>query len=190
MVVLCPTLESHTADLDAIFNHYVENTVMTFATTPISDDEAYAKYRSVKDSGLPYIVAPDSDDNSNPIGYIYATPYRGDCGGYVHSVEMSMFCHPQHVGKGAGTALLTRFLEVLREPERFGDNWLGGQRREPERRVCKIIAIMALDEDSRDGGLGSKKFYERFGFEEVGRLRGVGRKFGRWVDALYLQLSI
>ncbi|KAK1219052.1 hypothetical protein PQX77_018242 [Marasmius sp. AFHP31] len=180
MVVLCPALESHVTHLNAIFNHYVENTVMTFATTPISDDEAYMKYRSVKDSGLPYIAALDYDDNPNPIGYIYATPYRGDRGGYVHSIEISMFCHPQHVEKGAGTALLTRFMEVLREPERFDDEWLDGQRREPERRVCEVIVIMALDEDGRDRGLGLKKFYERFGFEEVGRLRRVGRKFGRW----------
>lgn len=38
--------------------------------------------------------------------------------------------------------------------------------------------------------VGSRKLHERFGFEEVARLKRVGWKFDRWHDLIYMQLML
>ena len=45
-------------------------------------------------------------------------------------------------------------------------------------------AIMALIDS---GQRGSIALHEKYGFVEVGRLREVGFKFGRWGDVVYMQ---
>jgi len=35
----------------------------------------------------------------------------------------------------------------------------------------------------------SVRLHQAFGFEVVGRLKGAGFKFGRWLDSLYMQLE-
>lgn len=54
-----------------------------------------------------------------------------------------------------------------------------------EHGVREVLAVVAVDpeDDVRD-------FYRKAGFVEVGRLRVVEWKFGRWWDTGYLQLSL
>ena len=46
--------------------------------------------------------------------------------------------------------------------------------------------VGVLDADNA----ASVAFHERLGFEQVGRLRQVGRKFDRWLDAVFVQLVL
>ena len=57
-------------------------------------------------------------------------------------------------------------------------------------RIRQLMANMSVDETGPEGGLGLQKWYERFGFEVVGRLKKVGWKFDRWIDTVHLQLEI
>ena len=47
-------------------------------------------------------------------------------------------------------------------------------------------------EQSDDVGEGTRaaKFYEREGFTRVGVMKGVGRKYDRWLDAGIFQMSL
>ncbi|EKG14317.1 hypothetical protein MPH_08497 [Macrophomina phaseolina MS6] len=192
---LRPTRESDIHALHAIHVHYVANTVSTFAIEPTPVEKLLASFHGLRSLGLPYIVAVDAAADENAaapaiLGSIYVAPFRGAKGAYRHTVEFSLFCHPEHKGEGVGTALLTRLLAVLRDPEEWGEEWIGAGWRGEEGRIRQVIGCMALDEGGKNGGWGLKEWYGRFGFEQVGHLKGVGKKFGRWIDTVYLQLSL
>lgn len=173
--------------VNAIHRHYVENTVLTFATEPSSDNDTLAKYHQVKGEGLPYIVATD-EDAQKVLGYCYVSPFHATRLGYRHTLELSLFCHSDHVRNGLGRALLTRLLEILRKPEEW-EGWYEGTRLH-DFTPRQILAVMAIDADGPGNGLKLRDWYLQFGFVERGHLKGIGWKHGKWVDTLYLQLSL
>jgi L-amino acid N-acyltransferase YncA len=179
------------AHINQIHRYFVENTVVTFSTVPKTDEQVLSGYKSVISSGLPYIVATDGDSGA-VLGFTYASSFRSSKSGYRHTVELSLFCHPEQTGKGIGTSLLKKLLDVLREPK-LHPEYVGHARSEDEK-VRQVIACMAIDDIGDKGGLRLKEFYQKFGFEEVGHLRKVGHKFDRWqvfVDAFgYLLISL
>lgn len=165
-------LESDIPSICSINAHYVLNTVLTFRYVPATHEQVLVDFKSVEKEGLPYIVA--TEDVSNTVtGYCYATRFRPPKLGYRPTVELSIFCSPQHVSRGVGSLLLGELLRMFRDSDaKSGESELSD--------VRNIMACMSVDEEGPDGGQALKRFYERFGFEEVGRLRGVGFKFDRW----------
>ncbi|KAI3596122.1 gnat family n-acetyltransferase [Moniliophthora roreri] len=190
-ISLRPARESDCSTLWAIQCHYINNTVSTFLVQPLELEIYLENFQKMRQSGLPYIIAcdPSSSEPDKPIGSIYVSPFRGTRPGYKHTVEFSLFCAPDSVGQGVGSVLLSRLLEVLKHPESWGEEWIS-KRWIGEERVMQIIGVMALDETGKKGGWALKEWYERSGFEQVGHLKKVGRKFGRWIDTVYLQLSL
>jgi len=78
---------------------------------------------------------------------------------YRFSVEVTAYVQHEHQGRGVGTRLYATLLPAL---ERQGAHAaLGG---------------IALPNGA------SVALHERFGFRQVGLLREVGFKFGRWID--------
>lgn len=100
------------------------------------------------------------------VGYATYGPFR-TLPGYAASVEHSIFAAPGHRGHGVGQRML--------------DELIGRARR-----AAKAVMIAASD----GSNLGSIRFHRRNGFREVGRLPGVGRKWGRPVDLVLLQLDL
>ncbi|KAJ7213260.1 acyl-CoA N-acyltransferase [Mycena rebaudengoi] len=193
-MLLRPACESDAPALNKIHAHYVRHTVITFSVTPLSDPAFLSKYRSIRYAGLPYIVAVNASA-PNPehlVGYIYVSPFRGThLGAYRHTVELTLYCDPNYTGKGVGTALLERLLDILRQPEEWEEEWIGKEWSREDGRVPEVIGVVAVDDESDwKGGLGLMEWYGQFRFEKVGRLKQVGTKFGRWIDTVYLQLSL
>jgi phosphinothricin acetyltransferase len=48
------------------------------------------------------------------------------------------------------------------------------------------VVVAGIDADNH----GSLRMHEQLGFEEVGRMPEVARKFGRWVDLALLQRTL
>lgn len=71
-------------------------------------------------------------------------------------------------------------LSVLAEPEGNREWFEGGIVRPNDDKTRHIIACMAVDETEREGAYGLKRWYEGFGFEKIGHLKHVGRRFDRW----------
>src|ERR1700733_6775951 len=105
LVTLRSATQSDIPAIKVIHSYYVLNTLITLAIVPSTDDELLSKYKFITSQGLPYIVAVDASANS-AIGYAYVTGFRGFKGGYKHTVELSLFCHPEWRGQGVGTLLL------------------------------------------------------------------------------------
>lgn len=197
--------EDHIPAIQKILEHYVLNTVITLSLTPPSQDDVFQNYKQVLDQKLPFIVAVNGAQDV--AGFTYATGFRSARKGYRHTVELSLFCHPQHTAKGIGPLLLSKLIEALRHPEAFPE--FVAELRPDDEKVRVVLACMSVDETGWNKGLGLRDFYLGRGFEEVGHLRKVGRKFDRWcvspscvtvrtnvsdfdcrIDTRYLQLSL
>ena len=146
----------------AIYNYYVENTVVTFEEKPVSPSEMSQRIKKVT-SSLPWLV---SELDGQVCGYAYATHYRTRAA-YKFTVESSLYLAPDRIGQGLGTELLSALLDELRE-----------------RKLHCVIAGISLPNPA------SVALSEKFGFRKVAELIEVGWKQDRWVDVGYWELII
>ena len=100
------------------------------------------------------------------IGYAYATQFR-DRPAYAETCENSIYVAPDDAGRGVGSALMEALLPAAAD---------AGFR--------QMIAVVGGDEPA------SIALHEKFGFTVAGRMRDVGRKFGRLLDTVYLQRAL
>jgi phosphinothricin acetyltransferase len=147
----------------AIYAHHVAHGTASFDTEPRSESEMAAKFAECSVRGWPFLVA---EADGEVVGYAYATQFR-DRPAYQSTCENSIYIHPDHVGQGVGTLLLGALLAAAEE---------AGYR--------QMIAVIGGAEPA------SAALHARAGFVETGRMRSVGRKFGRWLDTLYMQKSL
>jgi phosphinothricin acetyltransferase len=116
-------------------------------------------------------LAPDSGgdrflvalDDEAVVGYANAFPYRPKLG-YRHTREVSIYLADGAQGRGVGRRLYDELLGLL-----AADG------------VHLALAAIALPNPA------SLALHRACGFEEVGVMREVGRKFDRWIDVLWLQ---
>lgn len=113
---------------------------------------------------LPYLVA---ELGGQVVGYGYATLYRPRPA-YRFTVENSVYMADGMGGKGIGSALLAAVIGHCEQ---------GGWR--------QMVAVIGNSEN-----IASQKLHERLGFRQVGVLRSVGFKQGRWVDTVLMQREL
>ena len=159
-----------------IYMFYVRDTVLTFLTLPPPLEVFQQRFDASVLRGLPWLVAVN-EESQRVLGYAYASAFRTSLG-YGHTVEITVFCHPQQTSKGIGSKLLGELLNELCKCTHTATE-AGHEKAPVEFEVRKAIAVMAVDETGPGGGLALRDWYLRHRFEEVGRLRGVGRKHGR-----------
>ena len=159
-----------------IYTFYVRETVLTFLTLTPPFEVFQQRFDASLIVGLPWLAAVD-DESQKVIGYAYASAFRSSIG-YGHTVEITIFCHPQQTGKGIGSKLLGELLKALCECTHAAAE-AGHEKAPVDFKVKKAIAVMSVDETGPGGGLALRDWYLRHGFEQVGRLRGVGNKHGR-----------
>jgi phosphinothricin acetyltransferase len=147
--------------VQAIYAHHVLHGTASFEEEPPSLAEVTRRYDDVLGRALPYLVA---ELDGSVVGYSYAGPYRLRSA-YRFTVENSVYVDAALAGRGIGAALLG---ELVARCETRG--------------LREIVAVIG---DS--GNAASIGLHRRFGFEPVGTLRGVGFKFGRWLDSVLMQ---
>jgi L-amino acid N-acyltransferase YncA len=152
------------AAVQAIYAFYVSRTAASFEEEVPSIDEMKARRLSVTGRGLPFLVAVEEGE---VLGYTYAGPFR-QRSAYRYTVEDSIYVAPFVVRRGIGRVLLAALIERCTA--------LGYR---------QMIAVIG---DSANQG--SIAVHRALGFGQEGVLRGVGLKFGRWVDVVIMHRSL
>lgn len=150
-------------EVTAIYAHHVAHGTASFDTSPRSEQDTAGKIEECNAHGWPFLVAEQA---GKVIGYAYATQFR-DRPAYASTCENSIYIHPAATGRGLGTILLGQLISASEQ---------AGFR--------QIIAVVGGAEPS------SIALHRKLGFREAGRMTSVGRKHGRWLDTVYLQLSV
>jgi phosphinothricin acetyltransferase len=163
-VAIIDATAAHTAQIQAIYAHWVLNGSGSFEEVPPDADEMSRRRRAVQDLGLPYLVA---EENGVVQGFAYAGPYRPRSG-YRFTVEDSVYVAPWSHGKGIGRQMLT---EVIARAEALGR-----------------LQMLGIIGDSAN--VASIGLHEALGFRRVGVFQSIGFKFGRWVDTVMMQRSL
>jgi L-amino acid N-acyltransferase YncA len=150
--------------IQAIYAHHVLHGLGSFEEVPPSLEEMTRRYRDLRDKGMPYLVGCRGE---TILGYAYAGPYRPRIA-YRYSVEDSIYVAPDAAGQGVGKLLLA---ELIARCTAMG---------------CRQM-IAVIGDSANAGSIGVHK---ALGFVEVGNLKSVGFKFGRWVDSLFMQRAL
>jgi L-amino acid N-acyltransferase YncA len=147
-----------------IYAHHVLHGTGSFEIEPPDADEMSRRMADVVSRGLPYLVA---ESGNVVVGYAYAALYRARVA-YRFTLEDSVYIHHAHAGRGIGGALLE---ELIRACKQWG---------------CKQLVAVIGDSEN----MASVRVHEKLGFQHSGVLRGVGFKFDRWIDTVFMQLPL
>jgi phosphinothricin acetyltransferase len=156
--------ERHVPAITAIYAHHVLHGLASFEIEPPSENEMRQRRLDIVRRDLPYLVAECAGE---VVGYAYVSPYRLRPA-YCHTAENSVYLHPAWAGRGIGRQLMSA---LLAECEVRG--------------LRQIVAVIGDSANSASIGL-----HKSLGFREVGVLRAVGFKFGRWVDSVLMQRDL
>jgi len=156
--------DSDVVAITEIYAHHVLHGTGSFEIDPPDTREMGRRMGDIVSRGLPYLVA---ESGNNIIGYAYATPYRTRVA-YRFTLEDSVYIQDQYAGRGIGAALLEELIRCCKE-------W-----------GCRQLIAVIGDSENK----ASVRVHEKLGFQHSGVLRGVGFKFDRWIDTVFMQLPL
>ena len=165
--------------INDIYNHYIPLTTTSYDTDPMSLEDR-RKWFAGREAIHPVTVAYMENDASSPsppasglqspaspvVGWGSLHTWRGKSG-YRTTVENSVYVHPDHLRIGVGSAIIAD--QITRA-----------------RALGLHVIVAAIDSEQ----LPSLALHYKHGFREVGRFPQVGRKFDRWLEAIFMQLTL
>ena len=143
----------------AIYAPNVTDRATSFELTPPDAAEMNRRAAAVM-ARTPWLVAQGGD--GQVIGYAYASPHR-DRHAYQWSVEVSAYVDGNAHRSGQGRALYEALFAIL-VAQGFVNAYAG----------------ITLPNPASVG------FHEAMGFRRIGTYEGIGWKFGRWHDVVWL----
>lgn len=146
----------------AIYAPIVESSAISFELEPPGIEEFVDRMATVMEDN-PWLV---KEDEGVITGYAYATVFRSRAA-YSRTRESSVYVHPGHHRRGVGRELMLALIEEL-----------------SDRGMHRVVAGATLP------NRGSAALHESLGFQYVGTFHAVGRKFDRWYDVGFWELSL
>jgi phosphinothricin acetyltransferase len=156
-----PATKADLPRLTEIYNHYVVHTPVTFDIEPYTVKRRAAWFEQFGLSGRYRLLVAENDGGI--LGYAGTTRFRVKAA-YDSTVETTIYCAPDNIQKGTGTALYTALFESL-----AGED------------IHRIVAGYTMPNPA------SAALHARFGFKPVGIFHENGRKFGRYWDVAWLE---
>lgn len=153
------TLE-HLEQITDIYNEAVLNSTATFDTELKSVEEQRLWFNE-HNHKYPILIA---EEDNIVVGWTSLSMWSGRCA-YADTAEISVYIKDDYRGKGIGTELLKKILDM-------GKN--AG--------LHTVIARIA------DGSDASIRLHKNAGFEYIGVMKEVGKKFGKMLDVHMMQL--
>jgi phosphinothricin acetyltransferase len=152
------------AVVQSIYAAHVSHGTGSFEEVPPNVEEMTDRWRSIVAGELPYLVAGFDGEVQ---GFAYVAPFRPRAA-YRHTIEDSIYVNPATVGRGLGRFLLGELVE-----------------RCTARGYRQMVAVIGDSENT-----ASIRLHSSLGFKRAGVLTSAGFKFGRWVDAVFMQLAL
>ena len=143
-----------------IYNDAVLNTTAIWNEVVVDLENRKDWFAARTSRGFPVIVAIL---DGKVAGYASYGDWRA-FDGYRHTVEHSVYVDTTHQGAGIGRALMQALIERARD-------------------LGKHVMVAGIEA----GNAGSIRLHEALGFQQVGLMREVGAKFGRWLDLVLVQ---
>lgn len=156
--------EATEADLPAIlaiYNEVIRTSTAVYRDEPVPLEERAAWFAQRRAQGFPVLVA---ERDGALLGFASYGDWRGAFPGYRHTVEHSVHVADGLRGQGVGRALLEALIPLA----------------EGQGMHVMLGAVDAANE-------ASLRFHERLGFRRVAHFHEVGRKFGRWLDLVFME---
>jgi phosphinothricin acetyltransferase len=144
-----------------IYNYYVINTPITFDLQPFTPEQRlkwFEEHAGTKRHRL--LVAETS---GQVVGYAGTGQFR-DKAAYDTSVETTIYCAHDALGRGVGSMLYRRLFAALKNED-----------------IHRILAGITIPNEA------SVAMHRRFGFTDVGVFIENGRKFDRYWNVLWMQ---
>ncbi|OUJ05528.1 GNAT family N-acetyltransferase [Acetobacter malorum] len=150
--------------ITSIYNHAVLHTTAIWNETVVDEANRLAWLRERQQAGYPVLVAVSAA--GEVAGYATFGPWRA-FDGYRHTVEHSVYVHPDAQRQGVGLTLMKALIEQARAQG-------------------KHVMVAGIDAQNT----GSVALHQQLGFEATGVMKEVGCKFGRWLDLTFFCLTL
>lgn len=161
-----PATEADLPTINAIYNHYVAISTTNYDIEPLSMDERRRWFAGRAAIHPVIVVCATVEGAEKIVGWGSLNVFRAKPG-YRFAVENSVYVHPDHQRQGIGSAIIDHQIRQAKE--------LG------------LHAIVAGIDSEQTASIA---LHAKHGFKEVGRFPEIGRKFDRWLDAIFMQRLI
>jgi phosphinothricin acetyltransferase len=162
-ILIRPVERADYPRLVEIYNHYVVNTPVTFDIEPYTLEQREPWFAQFHATGRHRLLVAEAD--AGVVGYAGTMRWRPKAA-YDSTVETTIYCAPEAVGRGIGGKLYRALFEALREED-----------------VHRFVAGYTMPNPA------TAALHERFGFKMVGVFSEVGRKFGKYWDVCWMERS-
>ncbi len=149
------------ARITEIYNYYVLNTPVTFDVEIYTVERREPRFAQYGATGRHRLLV--AEENGVVMGYAGTTRFRPKAA-YETTVETTIYCAPESVGKGLGKRLYTELFHLLRGED-----------------IHRFVAGYALP------NAATEALHRRFGFKVVGVFSENGRKFGKYWDVCWTE---
>ena len=139
------------------------HTAAIWNDTTVDTDNRIAWFEARTLAGHPVLV---SEENGIITGYASFGDWRA-FDGFRHTVEHSVYVHPDHQGKGIGRMLMKALIIEARD-------------------IGKHVMVAGIEAQNH----ASIHLHQTLGFVTTGQMPQVGTKFGRWLDLTFMQLQL
>lgn len=150
------------ADIYAIYCPYIIETTITFETEAPTFVSFQDRFQTIT-AQYPWLIAEEDDEI---IGYAYASR-AFERAAYDWCADLAIYFRKDRAHHGGAAQLYQVLFELLK------------------RQQVRVVYALITAENER-----STSFHERMGFYQVGRLKGSGYKFGRWLDVIWMEKTL
>ena len=142
-----------------IYNYYVLNTTANFFRHPVSQEEFRQLIFIGHEKYQTYLI----DFSGQNVGFCFFTQYKKK-DAYDRTAEIGVYLGPEYVARGFGISAVAFLENVAREKQ-----------------IRVLIASISGE------NVASMRLFEKLGYRKCAHYRGVGEKFGRFLDVVDYQ---
>ncbi|MBN7810217.1 N-acetyltransferase [Algoriphagus sp. H41] len=155
--------ESDAPAILEIINDSILNTFHNYDYDPKPLEDVQSQFSEKLAAGFPVLIGEVAGELA---GYATFGKFRAKPG-YNTTIEHSIYLTAKAQNQGLGSELMRRLIAIAKEQGYH-------------------VMIAGMDSEN----LGSYRFHERLGFKEVARFPEVAFKFGKWLNLVFMQLTL